>query len=371
MWIARLAAGGLVCLVARGGNRGLSVLPSRSGRATARGAWLMTLTLIAVSACQVTPPETREDINSLTTAILAHVRQSLPPAAASSVDAERSRVHSFASVMMTDSVDPPDAAKLQATAIAGIDAANASSATADSLVHAAIAAVSHSVGGYDTRTTCEPCVSGTAHSPLPPRTMQSSTIRVLTLPNLNMKETIDFRKPCSALDHYFDFPTQGVTGVILDLRGNQGGYLPAAVCVAGEFVKPNTPLFRVTTRSGEETLRAPTDAKRAPIGLPLVVFIDKDTESGALMLAASLRDVGRADLVGESKEHANDRVLALVPTRTGQDQFLVAVGHMKRLGGDLLSEGVQVDVAASPKNEESMLEAARTRLGEHSTSGAP
>jgi hypothetical protein len=53
---------------------------------------------------------------------------------------------------MTDSVDPPDAAKLQATAIAGIDAANASSATADSLVHAAIAAVSHSVGQTLLRT---------------------------------------------------------------------------------------------------------------------------------------------------------------------------------------------------------------------------
>jgi hypothetical protein len=53
---------------------------------------------------------------------------------------------------MTDSVDPPDAANLQATAIAGIDAANASSATADSLVHAAIAAVSHSVGQTLLRT---------------------------------------------------------------------------------------------------------------------------------------------------------------------------------------------------------------------------
>jgi len=326
----------------------------------------MTLALVAVSACQVAPPETREDINSLTTAILAHVRQSLQPAAASSVDAEHSRVLSFASVMMTGSVDPPDPAKLKATAIAGIDSANGPSATADSLVRAAIAAVSASVGGYGTSMKCEPCVSRTPHSPAPPTTVQSGTIRVLTLPNLNMKEALD-RKPCSALAHYFDFPTQGVTGVILDLRGNQGGYLPTAVCVAGEFVKPNTPLFRVTTRSGEETFRAPTDARRTPIALPLVVFMDKDTESGGLLLAASLKDVGRADLVGESKEHANDKVLALVPTRTGQDQFLVAVGHMKRLGGPLLSEGVQVDVPASPKNEESMLEAARTRLGEHSS----
>jgi hypothetical protein len=46
--------------------------------------------IIAVSACQVAPPETREDINSLTNAILAHVRQSLPPTAPSSVDAQSS-----------------------------------------------------------------------------------------------------------------------------------------------------------------------------------------------------------------------------------------------------------------------------------------
>lgn len=38
---------------------------------------------------------------------------------------------------------------------------------------------------------------------------------------------------------------------------------------------------------------------------------------------------------------------------------------MKRLGGALLTEGVQADIPASPKNEDAMLEAARTRLGEH------
>ena len=327
----------------------------------------MSLALIAVSACQVAPPETREGIDSLTTGILTHVRQSLPPAAAASVDAERPRVLSFASVMMTGSVDPPDPARLQATAIAGIDAANGPSATADSLVRAAIGAVSASVGGYSysPSTACKPCASGTAHSPALPTNVQSGTIRVLTLPNLNIKEVRD-GKPCSAMDHYFDFPTQGVTGVILDLRGNQGGYLPAAVCVAGEFVKPNTPLFRVTARSGEETFRSPTDGRRTPIAVPMVVFMDKDTDSGGLLLAASLRDTGRADLIGESNEHASGKVLALVPTRTGQDQFLVHVGNMKRLGGALLSEGVQVDVPASPKNEDAMLEAAHTRLGEYS-----
>jgi C-terminal processing protease CtpA/Prc len=308
----------------------------------------------------VAPPETREGIESLTTAILAHVRESLPPAAASSVDDERSRVLSFASVMVTQSVDPPDLARLQATAIAGIDAANGPSATADSLVRAAIRAVSDSAV---TSTTCKRCAST-----ILPTNVQSGTIRVLTLPNLyiNTKELIG-GKPCSVLNHYFDFPTEGVTGVILDLRGNEGGFLPAVGCVAGQFVKPNTALFRVTARSGEETFGTPTDGRLTPIALPLVVFMDSDTDSGGLLLAATLRDVGRAALIGESKEHANGTVLALDATRTGQDHFLVPVGHMKRLGGTLLSEGVQVDVQVSPKNEEAMLEAARTRLGEHSS----
>lgn len=153
--------------------------------------------------------------------------------------------------------------------------------------------------------------------------------------------------------------------MVLDLGGNQGGYLAATVCVAGEFIKAGTPLFRLTSRAGDEVVRAPTDGRHPPIAIPLVVFMDQDTESGALLLAVSLRDAGRADLIGASKAHANDKVLALLTTQTGQDRFVVPVGHMQRMGGSALSAGVQVDVRAPPGNEDAMLEAARTRLGVH------
>jgi carboxyl-terminal processing protease len=188
-------------------------------------------------------------------------------------------------------------------------------------------------------------------------------MRVIALHDLNMHEALE-HKPCSAFDHYFEFPPEGVTGLILDLRGNQGGFLAAAICVAGEFLKPKAPLFRIVSRAGEETEASPTNGRRTPITVPMVVFVDRDTESGALALAASLRDAGRANLIGESKEHANGTILAQVTTRTGQDTYLLAVGYIKRLGGAPLAEGLQVDIAASPNSDDAMLDAARARFGD-------
>ncbi|MEA2640445.1 MAG: carboxyl-terminal processing protease [Chloroflexota bacterium] len=86
-------------------------------------------------------------------------------------------------------------------------------------------------------------------------------------------------------------------GWVLDLRGNPGGYLEGAVAVTSQFVPDGTVLFE-EQRDGVREETHTRGQARAADG-PMVVLVDKGTASSAEIVAAALRDDGRASLVGE------------------------------------------------------------------------
>lgn len=304
--------------------------------------------------------KTNQDAEDLAQTILTQIRECLPASASRSVYAQTARVQTFADMVTKLYIYPTELPKLQAAAIAAIDAANNPAATADSLVRAAIAGVSkYSISR--SKSECGRC-QDVPREPSLPTSIDAGTMRVISLPSLNLPEGRD-RKPCSAFNHYFDFPTEGVSGVVLDLRGNQGGYLPAVICVAAQFLKPKTPLMRITDRSNSETEESPDVGRRPPIAIPMAIFVDKDTESGALALAAALQDAHRASLIGEPKEHANADILSLLTIHKFPDRFLLPIGEMTRINGASLAAGLQVDVAVPAHNDEAMMDAARTVFG--------
>ena len=138
----------------------------------------------------------------------------------------------------------------------------------------------------------------------------------------------------------------------------------AVGCLAGEFLAPGTPLFRLVEKGKKATtIKTASDGKATPIALPLVVFIDRDTDSGGLMFAAALKDTGRASLIGEPKQVANGSAWNVFWTPNRQDVFELPVAYLQRIGGAPLAAGVQVDVAVSPaSDDDALMEAARARL---------
>jgi Peptidase family S41 len=320
--------------------------------------------IIALAAMAAGSAEAKRPVDELTEGILTHVRESAPPTWRSA-DTEAERVRYFALLVREVSLDPIDVPKLLAAANAAIDAANGPTATPDSLVRAAIAGAAASLRNIG-KAPCEGCQNAEPRPRSAPTSVQVGTIGVVSLPDLRISEMAQ-PTDCSALDHYFDFPAESVSGLVLDLRGNQGGYLRSAICLARELLEPSTALFRIVTRRGVETVEAPSADKPTPITLPVVVFVDKDTESGGLLLAALLQDTGRATLIGESKEEANGAVSNVFWTPNRQDVFQLPIGYFQRLGGTKLAAGVQVDVAVSPaSDDEALMQEARARLA-----GAP
>lgn len=95
-----------------------------------------------------------------------------------------------------------------------------------------------------------------------------------------------------------DLKQQGVRGIVLDLRGNGGGYVKAAQEVAGVWLEDGKVV--VEERQGDkvlETLRASGN----PIlnGVPTVVLVDGGSASASEIVAGAFKDYGIATLVGQ------------------------------------------------------------------------
>jgi carboxyl-terminal processing protease len=88
----------------------------------------------------------------------------------------------------------------------------------------------------------------------------------------------------------------GKKGMVLDLRGNPGGFIDAAQAVIGAFVASGE-AFELRDRAGHvehDDVLGPHPAT----SIPLAVLVDKDSASASEIVAGSLRAHHRAKLLG-------------------------------------------------------------------------
>ena len=86
-------------------------------------------------------------------------------------------------------------------------------------------------------------------------------------------------------------------GLILDLRGNPGGYLYVAERVASEFIDDGLILIE-RNKDGTE-VRHEARKGGCATQIPLVVLVDKATASAAEIIAGAIQDNKRGILIGE------------------------------------------------------------------------
>jgi carboxyl-terminal processing protease len=89
----------------------------------------------------------------------------------------------------------------------------------------------------------------------------------------------------------------GAGDIILDLRGNPGGYLDVTVDVAGEFLDGGIVLYEAD-EAGNIFKEWTASSGGLAIDLPIVVLVDDGSASGSEVLAGALQDRGRATLIG-------------------------------------------------------------------------
>ena len=95
-----------------------------------------------------------------------------------------------------------------------------------------------------------------------------------------------------------DLHRQGMTSLVLDIRGNGGGILAQAVKTAEKFLPPGSTIVSERGRYPDDT-RTWTAGKTHYETMPIVLLVDENTASASEVLAGALQDNDRALIVGE------------------------------------------------------------------------
>lgn len=114
-------------------------------------------------------------------------------------------------------------------------------------------------------------------------------IALVTIYNFNLGTGEKFEQVVEELQ------TQGVKGIILDLRSNFGGYVEEALEVATLFVEGTL----LKMREKEAEWKSIQSSRNRRLNAPVVILVNLGTASAAEMLAASLKDGAQSLLVGE------------------------------------------------------------------------
>ena len=143
---------------------------------------------------------------------------------------------------------------------------------------------------------------------------------------------------------------RGMQSLILDLRGNPGGLLTAAIEIADKFVGQG-PILHVVGRNGVvQTIEA--QGEGAARSYPMVVMVDGYSASASEIVSGDLKDRGIATLVG-TQTFGKGLVQTVIPLRDGSALSLTTARYQTAGGNDIHSVGIEPDVIVSlPEGEE-------------------
>ena len=113
--------------------------------------------------------------------------------------------------------------------------------------------------------------------------------------------------------------SQGVDGIIIDLRSNGGGYLPEVVDMVGLFIADG-PVVQVKDREGRPTVLRDNDRSVIYTG-PLAVMVNEFSASASEIFAAAIQDYGRGVILGSSSSFGKGTVQRNIPFGRPLDLF--------------------------------------------------
>lgn len=90
---------------------------------------------------------------------------------------------------------------------------------------------------------------------------------------------------------------EGVSGVVLDVRNNPGGFLDGAVFIASEFLEDGDVVLQENAQGQRSAYKVNRTGKLLKI--PMAVLINKGSASASEIVAGALQDRKRAIIVGE------------------------------------------------------------------------
>jgi carboxyl-terminal processing protease len=95
-----------------------------------------------------------------------------------------------------------------------------------------------------------------------------------------------------------DVKSQGMTGIILDLRNDPGGLLSEAISTASQFLTSGNVLLEKDAQG--QITAVPVESGALAPTIPMKVLVNAGTASASEIVAGALQDGNRAELIGET-----------------------------------------------------------------------
>jgi carboxyl-terminal processing protease len=156
---------------------------------------------------------------------------------------------------------------------------------------------------------------------------------------------------------------KGMQGLILDLRGNPGGLLEAAIEVAAHFLPAGSLVVSTEGRvsSQSKSYRTPSNSTPRP-NYPIALLVNGGSASAAEILAGALKDLRRAVLVGETT-FGKGSVQSVIPLADGSAIRLTTAKYYTPGKQVIHEQGIQPTIRATVSAEQERLLALQRREG--------
>ncbi len=168
---------------------------------------------------------------------------------------------------------------------------------------------------------------------------------------------------------------QGADQIVFDLRNNPGGYIDAAQKIASQFIESGLLFSQESAGDNVREYHATGDGVATDPDLPVVVLVNSGSASASEIVAAALKESGRATLIGE---------------RTFGKDTVQVWGRLENEGGvritisrwftpghvSVAPDGIEPDIAVqrppeTPPDEDPVLDAALEHLADEPTAASP
>ena len=123
---------------------------------------------------------------------------------------------------------------------------------------------------------------------------------------------------------------QGMESLIVDLRGNSGGFLDQAILIANEFLPANKLIVYTEDRYGNQ-MREYSRGTGTSTSLPLVILVDETSASSSEILAGAIQDNDRGLVIGR-RTFGKGLVQAQIPFMDGSAMRLTVARYYTPTG---------------------------------------
>jgi carboxyl-terminal processing protease len=136
---------------------------------------------------------------------------------------------------------------------------------------------------------------------------------------------------------------KGVKGVILDLRGNNGGLFNESIRAAELFLDEGQPVVSTASRHKNEAAHYKAAHPGSLVKVPMIVLVNGGSASASEIVAAALQDLKRALIVG-SKTYGKGSVQTIIPLKDGSALRLTTARYVTPAGRSIDGVGIQPDL---------------------------